>query len=1015
MGNYISGLTSGMDWTSMISNMMKLERRPIDLMEQDKTELSEKQDAWGEVNTRLLSLKSAVSGLSDIDSFDLFTSSTSVSGSDKTLSDLMNIAVGSNASQGSYAIKVDTLAQAQKLGSRSFSATDDALGLSGDILVNDHVVNIGNTDSLSDIRNKINALNTGDDPAAVTASISTLTEGEYRLTLTSQATGAEGIDVANASANDLLSQLGISDNTAGVSNTITNGARSGTFESSIEDIKTLLGLNTTQSGAVTIAGESVSIDLSTDSLQSIRDAINANAALQTKGVSASITSDTSSDDTAYSLQIDGTQSFVDTDNILQSLGILRQGHTDVTGVTGATANTKSGSAITADTLLTNIDGYNTWTSGDDVSISGTDHDGNAVGPTAFTITENSTMGDLLSAIETAYAGDVNAYVDGQGSIVVEDSRSGTSSLAMDLSSTIADSNSILGFGAFGSSSIRSREIVQAQDAQITVDGQSLTRSTNQITDVITGITLDLKGSDADATINLNIDRDYTAIKTKISTFVSSYNAVMFNINEQFTYSEDEEGNPDTGALYADASLRFVKSTIRDQILSEVSGLDSDLNYLSLVGIESDKDGLLTVDDSIFDDYLENNLSEVVDLFAAHGTSANSDLSYVLSGNQTDSGSYEVEITTAATQASALGAGFSGSLGSDTTITITNDEGSIAETALSSGWDISSVTSAINSELSQEYNEIHVGANSLYTDAAHTTYIDEDTTWGGIDGVTLSQGDTISFGGLKRNGVVIAGEYTVGDTSTDTVQGFLSDIEAEFGSGYNAYIDNQGRIAIEDTTVGASSLSLNVTAAQGLDFGTIDIDPSGADGSHEGRHSMGDIVAANEGGQLKIYNDAYGDSSIDISGASAAFGIADAAYTGEDVAGRIREEGSGTWQTMTGDGQALTGDDDQAVEGLVLRYTGDSSGTFGFDFTTGMAEKMDRALYGMTDSIDGYVAGKQEALETRMDRMDERIDSSQRRLDLKEEMLTMQFTNMERLLSSLQNQQQWLSNMMGAGS
>ncbi|MBN2299047.1 MAG: flagellar hook protein, partial [Deltaproteobacteria bacterium] len=292
MASYISGMTSGLDWTSMISQLVEMESRSIQLLETDKEEINDRYDSWVEVNSKLLSLKTVAASLSELDDFDQYTSSSSITGTTYDVDDMLSYAVGSNASQGSYSLKINNLAQAEKLGSISFSSLSEAVGIAGDLLINGNVVNIAADDSLNDIKNKINALNSGENPAGVTASIFTMGEGEYRLTLTSQETGSSGIDIANGSSSDVLGQLGFADDAVSLSNPITSGAQSSGFTSSTQDIEALLGLNSAASGNVTIAGQSIAIDLSSDSLQSIRDTINNNANLQTLGVSASIVSET---------------------------------------------------------------------------------------------------------------------------------------------------------------------------------------------------------------------------------------------------------------------------------------------------------------------------------------------------------------------------------------------------------------------------------------------------------------------------------------------------------------------------------------------------------------------------------------------------------------------------------------------------------------------------------------------------------------------------------------------------
>lgn len=1014
MGQYISGLTSGLDWQSMVSQLLELERKPIDRMEADKKDLSDRKDAWNEVNSKLLSFKSAAEALDAVDDFDLFSHSTSITGADVELGDLVNIAVGSNASQGAYTIKVDNLAQAQKLGSRSYDSLDEALGLSGDLLVNGRALNIATDDTLVNIRDKINALNSGDNPAGVTASLFTPAEGEYRLTLTSQNTGTEGIDLANASSGDLLNSLGFTDNGLSLGTAIANGALSSVMDNSTEAVGSLLGLSAAPAGTVTVDGNSVAIDLSTDSLQDVRDKLAA------AGVDASIVSDTEDDETTYRLQVNGLDNGVadltDDGNVLQTLGLVRQGTSAVQGLVGGTAATTGGQAISGDTLITDIDGFGSWGDQAAITVSGTDHDGGAVSG-SFTIDASSTVGDLLSYVENdVYGGNVSAYVDSEGRIVVEDKQAGASSLTLGLDAGGTDPFGADGTGA--AAEVRSRQLVAGEDAQITVDGMTISRSTNQITDVIAGVTLDLKGQDEDATINLNIERDIAGLKGKVSSFVDSYNEVISYIDSQFTFTPDEdgEGGEDTPTLFGDSSLSSVKSSLRSVVLSGVNGLDSELTHLSFAGISIDKEGQLNIDDDKLDEALRTDFNDVVSLFSARGSSTTSSLSYVSSSRDSAAGSYEVDVQQLATRGSTTGSGFSGTLSEDTVLTISGENDSVAQVSLSAGWNISAIVNAVNSELGDDVHEVHVGANSLYADAGQVSAITESTALSSLYdgagiGAGLADGDNITFSGTLRNGdAVTENSFAVTDPATQTVGDFLTAVEDAYGSGYDAYIDGQGRIAIKDTQTGSSDLSLSVDTVKQLDFGAIDVAADGADGSSEGRYSIG-VVASSEGGELNLAYGSYGSYSFDLAVSGGNLGLVDGTYTGTDIEGRIRTEGSSEWMTMTGKGQTLTGDDDQDVEDLVVKYTGADLGTFDFGFTVGVGEQLDRTLFHMTDSLDGYVAGKKDTLTSQMQRIDDRIDNQQRRVERKQEMLMNQFVNMETMINSLQAQMQWLNSQI----
>lgn len=1016
-------MASGFDWSNMITQLMNLERKPISLMETGKTTVSARYDAWKTINTKLLSLKTAAQSLSGTDDFNLYTSNSSITGTSSSVNDFLNYSIGSNASQGSYTMKIDNLAQAQKLGSKSFGSLEDALGISGDLVIKGRAITIETTSTLADIKNKINDLNSGSNPAGVTASIITVGQGEYRLNLTSNNTGLKGIDIANGSSTDVLGLLGLADNTTSLKNAITGGAQSARFTSSTQGIKDMLGIGSGESNNVTIAGQSIAMNLATDSLQSIRDRINSNGALQALGVSSSVVSEIDSGTTYYRLQIDGTQALVDAgnSNIMKTLGFLKQGNSDVSGLIGDKVNTADGQIITAENLIIDIDGYNTFTPGDTITIEGARHDGTGVGPMDFTITSTSTMQDLLDAVKTAYGDEISAYINGNGAIVVEDSLSGASSLALSLAAGIADGNSSLDLGTLNSAAIRKRQIVAGEDAQISLDGSTITRSTNQITDVIAGVTLNLRKEDIDAEITLDITRDNAAAKSKIADFVKGYNDIITFINSQFTYSKDDNDSSGkavtTPPLFGDSGLLSVRSSIKNVILSGVTGMSSTLDHLSLIGVNLDKDGMLAIDNAKLDGYLSSNFNDIINLFSARGTSTNGNLSFVSSTSATQEGSYEFDITQAATKANTLGAGFNGSLSAPTTISITDNAGQEARISLSAGWGISSIVNAINSELSMEYEKTLVGANSYYADALQGSVITEETTLNSLykgDGTSanLANGDTIEFTGTDRVGVVKIGSFTITDTSTDSVGDFLSTIEEAFGAGYNAYIDSQGRIAIKNTEAGDSSLTLNITAVKDLDFGAVDVDATGADGSHAGRYSM-EVVAENEGGQLKISNKDYGDNHFDIAVTGGNLGITNGTYTGNDVAGRIREEGSSTWMTATGSGRTLTVDDDQDAEGLVINYAGTGIGAFDFDFITGIGEKMDRAMFYMTDSAEGFISDRQKSLENQMKSFDQKISDAEERISKKEQTLIAKFVAMEKLISQLNAQQQRLESQISS--
>jgi flagellar hook-associated protein 2 len=1018
--NLVSGLASGFDWSSMIDQLMQIDQQQVDLVGNQQTTYKNQLSEWQSFNTKLLSLKTAAGALKDPEDFDVYTSNMTSDSSTVDASDILSVSTSSLASKGSYTINVSSLATAQKLSSRPFSSPTDALGASyaGDILINGVAVSINATDSLADVRDKINNANTGTTASGVSATILSYGANDYRLTLTSDTTGEDGIGLQNASASDLVELFGWKDKSSTVKNSITGGAQSDSYSNSTQNIKTLLGLSTTQSGTIQINGQNVSIDLSTDSLENIKNAINA---ASITGVSASVITDTSGSTTQYKLQIDGSQNFVDAQNILETLGVLQNGQSAVQGTTSSNSMTVNGEYITPNTLITDIDGYNQFTAGDTISLgaSSRDHGNNDISGDILTITSSTTVQDLLNAIETAYSKngyEVSAYVTSTGNIEVDDLETGTSSMVVNLQSTVADPNSSLDWGTFSAlGEVRKRELVAGADASITVDGITKTSSDNAVNDVIPGVTLNLTKADPDTTITLNINRDVDTIMGKISDFVDAYNQVSSYINQQQSYDTDKQ--QPGGVLFGDGTLSSVKSDLSSTIVQTIWGVSSDYAMIGLVGINLDNNGQLSIDTDKLKGYLNTNFNDVKNLFAANGSADGGTLQYISHSSDTNSGEYAVHITTAATQSTSTSD--NGTVGENETLTIT-DGNKTAQIALTTGMTLSDIKNAINSEMSKVYTQTLVGDAQLYEGSGGTTAISSSTPWdqvyiNGSNSANLTNNDVISFTGTTHSGGSVEGSYTINDAGTDTVQDLLSAIESAYGNTVNATINSSGEIVLTDKSTGDSQLSIafDTTQAHNLSLGTS-VSTTNT-GGQEGRFAM-DITATDDGsGHLVLTHDYYG-SKYNFTISEDAANSANKLWTGGDqtVNNGVDVAGTINGEAATGSGQMLTGDSgDSSVDGLVIKYTGTNENldVGNVKLTLGAAELFDKVLYNITDSYGGYVAFKETSLQDNIDNLQTRMDEMQARLDQKQQSMINQFVAMETYISQIQTQSEWLSQQI----
>lgn len=157
------GSYSGID-KSMIDQLMEAERLPLVQLSNKKTTLTQKQNAWRDINTRLNSLFEKIKVLQKKDTF---LSKTSTSTNDE----IVTLSPSNNAVEGKYKIHVKQLATSASIISGEIDldgkGLSDELGIEGKLTIknNDYTegednratINIESTDSLRDIANKINS------------------------------------------------------------------------------------------------------------------------------------------------------------------------------------------------------------------------------------------------------------------------------------------------------------------------------------------------------------------------------------------------------------------------------------------------------------------------------------------------------------------------------------------------------------------------------------------------------------------------------------------------------------------------------------------------------------------------------------------------------------------------------------------------------------------------------------------------------------------------------------------
>jgi flagellar hook-associated protein 2 len=157
--------------------------------------------------------------------------------------------------------------------------------------------------------------------------------------------------------------------------------------------------------------------------------------------------------------------------------------------------------------------------------------------------------------------------------------------------------------------------VPAADAQLEVFGVAVTRGSNSITDVVPGVTLELKSALPGIPVTVQVSRDDDEIETRTQAFVDAYNAIVdfFETNARY-----DAGAEQAGALVGDSTIRGIENQVRRVMVDRYSFVGNPLGSLSEVGMSVDPDGRLTLDSDKFRASLATDANAVRELLSGDG-------------------------------------------------------------------------------------------------------------------------------------------------------------------------------------------------------------------------------------------------------------------------------------------------------------------------------------------------------------------------------------------------------------
>ncbi|WP_404472874.1 flagellar filament capping protein FliD [Vreelandella venusta] len=231
------------------------------------------------------------------------------------------------------------------------------------------------------------------------------------------------------------------------------------------------------------------------------------------------------------------------------------------------------------------------------------------------IAPGSTLSEIRDAINANKDAGVNATIinDGQGYRLALSSKDTGAAASIDGFSFIDASQDPVGAVA-GPFTEDAGTRNGGKDAELKVNGITITSDKNQIEGAIQGVTLNLaelsiaEGETASSTIT--VERDTLKQREAINGFVKAYNDLKGTIGKLTSFSGDSET---AGELVGDSTVRTIESRLRSVLTGGETG--GELSTLSQLGITLQRDGKLKVEDDKLNDLVANNPQALKDFFA----------------------------------------------------------------------------------------------------------------------------------------------------------------------------------------------------------------------------------------------------------------------------------------------------------------------------------------------------------------------------------------------------------------
>ena len=232
--------------------------------------------------------------------------------------------------------------------------------------------------------------------------------------------------------------------------------------------------------------------------------------------------------------------------------------------------------------------------------------------TAYTATS---MSGLVAAINAGSAGATVTAEATSGTVfkITKDSASDVQMTKGSISGTSNGSDPLTFSTADTVNGSDGNKLQAALNSNISVNGLSVSSSTNEVDGVVPGLKLDLMATTSTAVV-MAVTHDTTVAKSSITALVSAYNAFEVVMEE---LTSGGSATTDKGALRSDSGVNAIKDKVKSFLTSNSSTPGASVDSMGDIGISLQKNGTFKVDGAALSSALTSHYADITKMFSAN--------------------------------------------------------------------------------------------------------------------------------------------------------------------------------------------------------------------------------------------------------------------------------------------------------------------------------------------------------------------------------------------------------------